>query len=30
METLEAKLGYVFRDRALLENALTQIGRAHV
>ena len=29
METLEAKLGYVFRDRALLENALTHSSYAN-
>lgn len=29
METLEAKLGYTFRDRALLENALTHSSYAN-
>lgn len=29
METLEAKLGYVFRDRSLLENALTHSSYAN-
>ena len=30
MESLEKKLGYRFRDRSLLAEALSQIGRAHV